>query len=278
MPTLRQLLVQAAATLERAGVAEPRLTAAVLLAHRLGRDRAYLYAHSEAELPADEQAQWEQLIARRAAGAPLQYLTGQQEFYGRRFQVNSAVLIPRPETELVVEAALEHLPPDAAARVLDVGTGSGCIAVTLALERPQAEVIATDLSAAALAVARENAHALGAKVALEETDLLAGLVGPFDLIVANPPYVAEAELATLQPEVREHEPRAALVAGPLGTEIYARLIPQAQAALRPGGWLVLELGYGSAAAVRALLGAGWEAVETRRDLQGWERAALARKG
>ncbi|HUX68412.1 MAG TPA: peptide chain release factor N(5)-glutamine methyltransferase [Terriglobales bacterium] len=275
MPTLRQLLVQAAAALERAGVAEPRLTAAVLLAHRLGRDRAYLYAHSEAELPAEEQAAWERLIARRAAGAPLQYLTGEQEFYGRRFQVSPAVLIPRPETELVVEAALERLPPDAPARIVDVGTGSGCIAVTLALERPQAEVVATDRSSAALAVARANAAALGARVAFVETDLLAGLAGPFDLIVSNPPYVAEAELATLQPEVREHEPRAALVAGPLGTEIYARLIPQAQAALRPGGWLVLELGYESAAAVRELLGAGWGEVETRRDLQGWERVLVA---
>lgn len=277
MPTLRQLLAQAAAELERGGIAEPRLTAAALLLHVLGRDRAYLYAHPEAQLTPEQQTLWETLVAQRSTGAPLQYITGTQEFYGRSFRVSPAVLIPRPETEQVVEAALERLPGDAPARVVDVGTGSGCIAITLALGRPQATVLATDISAPALAVARENAQTLQARVQFVEGDLLAGLVAPFDLIVSNPPYIADRELGTLQPEVRGHEPRVALAAGPLGTEIYARLIPQAAAALRAGGWLVLELGYSSAEAVRAMLGAAWEEIETRRDLQGWERVLVARR-
>ncbi|MGH9476203.1 MAG: peptide chain release factor N(5)-glutamine methyltransferase [Terriglobales bacterium] len=277
MPTLRQHLAEAAAGLQRAGVAEPRLTAEVLLASLLGQNRSYLYAHPEQPLEAAAAAHWQALVEARAAGTPLQYLTGVQEFCGRPFLVTPAVLIPRPETEQVVQAALEHLPPAAAARVVDVGTGCGCIAVTLALERPQARVAATDISAAALAVARANAANLGAPVAFARADLLAGLGGPFDLVVSNPPYVAEAELAALQPEVRAHEPRLALVAGPAGTEIFARLIPQAAAALRPGGWLVLELGYTAAGVVRGLLGHRWDQVATRRDALGWKRVLTARR-
>lgn len=277
MPTLSQHLAQAAAAFEQRGIGVPRLTAEVMLAHLLTRDRAYLYAHPEAELPPPVATAWETLVERRAAGTPLQYLTGEQEFFGRRFAVNPAVLIPRPETELVVEAALERLPPQSAARAVDVGTGSGCIAVTLALERPRVEVVATDLSPEALAVALANAQALNARVDFLETDLLAGLEGGFDLAVSNPPYVAEAEFAGLQPEVRDHEPRAALVAGPLGTEVYARLIPQAQTALRPGGWLVLELGYDSADAVRAFFGNDWKNIEIRADLQGWPRVLAAQR-
>lgn len=276
MATLRQHLAEASAALAQAAIPEPRLTAEILLAHLLGRERGYLYAHPEEELAAP--ARWHALLAARLAGTPLQYLTGVQEFYGRRFAVSPAVLIPRPETELVIAAALEHLPPDAPARVLDVGTGSGCIAVTLALERPRARVAASDFSAAALAVARRNAEQLGAAVAFVQADLLAPLSGPFEVIVSNPPYVAETELAALQPEVRDHEPHLALVAGSSGTETYARLIPQAAAALRPGGWLVLELGYAAAHRVRGLLDRQvWAQVATRPDSLGWERVLAARR-
>lgn len=278
MPTtLRLLLRQATAALEHARRPEPRLDAEVLLARVLERERAWLYAHAEAE-PGERSAErYRALIARRAAGEPLQYLTGVQEFYGRPFAVSPAALIPRPETELLVEAALEAMEAGRPMRVLDVGTGSGCIAVTLALERPHAIVIATDRSRPALALARRNAQALGARVELVEADLMAGLGGAWDVIVSNPPYVAEGELAGLQTEVRDHEPHAALIAGPAGTEVYARLIPAAHAGLRRGGWLVLELGYAAAESVRAMLGDGWEEVGVRPDLQGWPRVLVARK-
>lgn len=275
MPTLREVLTAAAGVLEAAGVAAPRLTAEVLAAHTLNRDRAWLYAHGEEELSPPAASQLQTWTRRRAGGEPLQYITGVQEFMGREFRVSPAVLIPRPETELVAEVALELA--GAGARIADVGTGSGCLAVTLALEQPQARVTATDISPAALEVARGNAQALGAAVNFVPCDLLAGVTGVFDLIVSNPPYVAEAELASLQPEVREHEPRTALVAGPRGDEIYSRLIAQAAARLRAGGWLVLELGYESEATVRPMLQAGWDEIETRRDLQGWVRALRARR-
>lgn len=275
---MRRHLAEAAARLGAVGVPQPRLTAEVLLAHLLRRERGFLYAHPEQELTPGETAAFTALLQRRAAGEPLQYLTGVQEFHGRPFAVSPAVLIPRPETELVVAAALDLLPLAAPARVVDVGTGSGCIAVTLALERPCATVIATDISPAALALARRNAAALGARVEFVESDLLAAAPGPFDLVISNPPYIAEGDWPALQREVRDHEPRTALLAGLAGTEIYARLIPQAHAALRPGGWLVLELGYDSAPAVRALLAGGeWSRVATRRDEQGWERVLTALK-
>jgi release factor glutamine methyltransferase len=278
MPTLREHLHQAAAALEAAGVAGARREAEALLARLLGRERAWLYAHPEDGLTAEDAARWREWIARRAAGEPPQYIAGTAEFCGRAFAVTPAVLIPRPETELLVEAVLEREPAADAARIVDVGTGSGCIAITLALARPRARLIGVDRSAAALAVARENAERLGARVEWVESDLLAAVAGPFDVIVSNPPYVAEGELAGLAREVREHEPRAALIAGPRGDEVYRRLIPQAAERLRAGGWLALELGYQPAASVRALLAGGdWHEVEVRRDAQGWERVGLARR-
>ncbi|MGH9412989.1 MAG: peptide chain release factor N(5)-glutamine methyltransferase [Terriglobales bacterium] len=278
MPNLRQLLADAAAELERAHIAEPRLTAEILLAHGIGQERSYLYAHPEMQLPPPCEARARAAIAARAGGTPLQYVTGEQDFYGRSFTVSPAVLIPRPETGMVVEAALERMPASAAMRIVDVGTGSGCIAITLALERPHARVTATDLSPGALAVARSNATRLGARVGFVVADLLTPLTGGLDLIVSNPPYVAENDLATLQPEVRDHEPHLALTSGPKGSEIYERLIPQAHGALRPGGWIVLELGYDSAPHVIALLQhSGWHDIETRRDALGWQRVATARR-
>lgn len=277
MPSLHESRIAARGALEAAGIEAPGRTAEALLAHVLGRDRAYLYAHPEEELTPEQAARLAAAVGRRAGGEPLQYITGEEEFRGRRFEVSPAVLIPRPETELLVEAALERMAPEAAVRAADVGTGSGCIAVTLALERPWARVLATDTSAAALGVARANAARLGAAVEFLECDLLAGIEGGLDLVVSNPPYIAEAEYATLAREVREHEPRAALAAGPEGSEAYARLIPQARERLRPGGWLLLELGYSSEAAVRALLGEGWGSVTVRRDAQGWPRVLSAQR-
>ncbi|HXR96814.1 MAG TPA: peptide chain release factor N(5)-glutamine methyltransferase [Terriglobales bacterium] len=270
MPTLQQALAQAVAA------REPRISAEVMLARVLGRERSYLYAHPEAELTADQSLQWRAWLERRAAGEPLQHIVGEQEFYGRLFTVGPDALIPRPETELVVQAALDLLPGDQTVRIADVGTGSGCIAITLALERPRARVIATDISPAALTLAGANAKALGANVEFSETDLLAGIAGPLDLVVSNPPYLAESELPELAREVRDHEPHLALVAGPAGDEIYRRLIPAARERLRPGGWLILELGYASALSVRALFhSSDWQQVEIHRDLQGWNRVLQA---
>ncbi len=278
MPTLREQLHRAAGALEAAGVEGPRREAEALLARLLGRDRAWLYAHPEDELTAGDAARWREWIARRAAGEPPQYIAGAAEFCGREFRVTPAVLIPRPETELLVGAVLERVAAEDAARIVDVGTGSGCIAITLALERPRARVVGVDRSAAALEVARENARRLGARVEFVEGDLLGAVAGRFDVIVSNPPYVADAEFPGLAREVRENEPHAALIAGPRGDEVYQRLIPQAAEKLRPGGWLALELGYQSAKMVRApLTGGDWRDLEIRRDAQGWDRVALARR-
>lgn len=295
MATTAELIAAAAATLAAAGLAEPRRDAEVLWLAASGRERAWLYAHPEAAPEAAAARQFQAWVAARARHEPLQYLTGEREFFGRSFQVSPAVLIPRPETELVVSAALEKANAKAKAEanaaprtkgagagqleILDAGTGSGAIAVTLALELgAAARVTASDRSAAALAVAGANARRLGAAVSLLQADWLAAFAEQpmFDCIVSNPPYVSAEEYAALERQVREHEPRGALVAGPTGLEDYATLLPQARARLRPGGWLILETGYRSAAALRPLL-AGWAAVEARRDYSGWERVLLARR-
>jgi len=187
MPSLSQHLRSAAEALARAGREAPRRTAEALLAHTLHQPRAYLFAHAEEAMAPDRIHAFDQAVARRAAGEPLQYIVGSEEFFGREFRLSPDVLIPRPETELVLAAALERLSPEADARVVDVGTGSGCLAISLALERPRAQVAGTDISAAALEVARGNARRLGAQVEFVHADLLAGLAGEFDLIVSNPP-------------------------------------------------------------------------------------------
>lgn len=281
-PPLRRRLQQAILELEDAGVAEARASAERLLLHILGRDRAFLYAHPEYVLSTQEERQLAQLLRERAQGIPVQYLVGHQEFFGRDFLVTPDVLIPRPETELAVETVLELVKPGEEVRLADIGTGSGCIAITLALERPQARVVATDLSPAALSVAQKNAQRLKAeRVEFLQGDLLQPLLnagrGGLEVIVSNPPYIGEGEVATLQREVRDFEPRMALTPGPRGLEAYERIIPQAATLLRPGGWLVLELGFRSAESVRALLGQAWSDVAVLPDLQGWERVLKARK-
>lgn len=300
---LRSILKEGIARLSAAKVPSHALAAELLLMHVLGRDRAWIYSHPESSLNVADTEQYFALIARRAAGEPAQYITGKQEFWGLDFEVNPSVLIPRPETEHVVEVALQRLPlrrgeadfrSGAAGRkihVADVGTGSGCIAVALARELPRAEIVATDISKAALEVAQGNArrHAVEERIRFVETDLLEAFLPAnhdtcaFDLIASNPPYVASEAAESLAREVREHEPHAALFGGRAGTEVYARLIEQAGALLAPGGVLVLELGYGSAPHVRSILesAAGWTGIEITNDLAGIPRvmaAAKVRKG
>jgi release factor glutamine methyltransferase len=273
--TAAAALAAGAARLRAAAVAEPRLTAEVLLAHVLGRTRTWLLTWPESEVPVGREQAFERLLDERAAGRPTQYLTHEQEWFGRPFYVDTGVLIPRPETEHVVERVLElGLRPRS---VLDVGTGSGALAVTLALELPAAQVCATDISPDALRIARRNALSLGARVEFACCDLAAALRGPFDLIVANPPYVPDGEIEGLQREIREHEPRVALSGGGDGLALYRRLLPQAAERLTPGGWLVMEMGYRSEPGIRAALDDGWAEAVTGHDLAGLPRVLSLRK-
>ena len=267
-------LRQGAQLLGEGAVAEPRLTAEVLLCHALRREKAFLYSHPEHELSTIEWLHFGRYLHERLKGKPTQYITRRQEFFGREFAVSPAVLIPRPETEHVVERAARVAP--GARRVLDIGTGSGALAVTLALEAPRQLAVATDISPAALRVARENARRLGARVQFVCTDFDAGLRGPFDLIVSNPPYIPEAEIPHLQHEVRDWEPRLALDGGKDGAAPYRRIIPGAGRLLAPGGWLVLEIGFQIESAVRAAFGAAWQDIETAYDLAGLPRVISAR--
>jgi release factor glutamine methyltransferase len=295
---VRGALSEGMTRLRDANVPSHTLAAELLLMRVLGRDRTWLYSHPESVIDPADARKYFALIARRAAGEPTQYLTGKQEFWGLEFEVNRDVLIPRPETEHVVEVALARLPRRtgetdlrAAAgrklRIADVGTGSGCLAVALATELPNAEIVATDISKAALEVARRNAirHAAADRIELVETDLLGGILHDrqsggqeraFDLIVSNPPYVASDEKHELQREVREHEPHVALFGGATGTEVYARLIEQAATLLRQGGVLAMELGYNSAQHVAQLLGnPAWTKIEMTNDLAGIPRVISA---
>ena len=254
-----------------------RLDAQLLLLHVLGRDageRAWLLAHDgDALEPAAQQA-FQQLCARRAAGEPLAYLVGHKEFYGLRLQVDARVLVPRPDTETLVEWALEVLRERQAPHVIDLGTGSGAIALAIQSARPDAQVEGVDRSAGALAVAAANAARLGLPVRFREASWLAG-AGAYDLIASNPPYVAEADPHL--PALR-HEPREALTAGADGLDDLRRIVAEAPAHLLPGGWLLLEHGWDQAAAVRGLLAqAGLAEVTSRRDLAGHERCSGGRR-
>ncbi|HUL64698.1 MAG TPA: peptide chain release factor N(5)-glutamine methyltransferase [Burkholderiaceae bacterium] len=247
----------------------PLLEARALLAHALASPREALVAHPEREVNRDAARKFEDLVARRRSGEPLAYLVGEREFYGRPFVVTAAVLIPRPETELLVQLALEHARGLASPKVLDLGTGSGCIAISLALELNSAEVLATDIRAAALAVARANAARLGARVHFIESDWYSAVVDRFDLIVANPPYVAEGDphLSDLR-----YEPQSALVASDSGLACLRPIIAGAPAHLKPAGKLLVEHGYDQAAAVQEIFAtAGFEAIKTDRDATGIER-------
>ena len=268
----------------------------------LGCDRAYLYGHPERELTAEEQTRYEDALAQRSRGIPAQYITGHQEFWGMDLIVSPAVLIPRPETEHVIETVLglsgqdrragtpaspqtnfdlgeRASPPVQLVKIVDVGTGSGCIALALAKELSHAEIHATDISAAALEVASANAarHQLENRIHFHETNLLDGMEkNAFDFVASNPPYVGESEEDTVQLEVRKFEPRNAVFAGPTGTEVVERLILQAWGVLKPGGWLVMEISGTIAERVRELL-TGWNNVQITNDLRGIRRVIAAQK-
>jgi release factor glutamine methyltransferase len=271
--TLRTALAQGAQLLEDAAVAVPRLTAEVLLAHALNCERVYLYAHPEQELREVEWLHYGRYLHERLQGKPTQYITKRQEFYGREFRVTADVLIPRPETEHVVEVALA-VSRDAR-RMVDVGTGSGALAVTLQLETG-ATAFATDISPAAASVAAANAARLGARVEFVVCDVLSGIAErSMDLIVSNPPYVPESSRQGLQREVRDWEPQVALFAGESGFELYERIVADAPRVLRPGGWLIMELGFGSLDHVSALLHE-WDDVRVDPDLAGIPRVIAGR--
>jgi release factor glutamine methyltransferase len=275
---LRDALTSAIQRFTTTAVPSPRLNAERLLMFTLNCDRAFLHAHPERELTEEEGARYDQALEQRSSGIPTQYITGHQEFWGMDLIVSPAVLIPRPETEHLIETVLPLAHPLPNPRLADAGTGSGCIALALAKELPQSEIDATDISPAALEVARANAtrHQLDARIHFHQTDLLEGLKPGFDFVVSNPPYVGELEADQVQREVRKFEPRNAVFAGPTGLEVIERLIPQAQAALRPGGWLVMEISGTIVADVRRLL-AKWDEVQITADLQGIPRVAAARK-
>lgn len=272
----------------------------------LGRDRAYLYGHPESELTSEERLRYDDALTERSQGIPAQYITGHQEFWGINLIVSPAVLIPRPETEHVIEAVLGLIANRRAStdgvsraflsdqsisdssvqmgspkrlRIVDVGTGSGCIALALAQELPQAEIHATDIAAEALEIARANTARLQleSRIEFHQADLLKGIErNAFDFVVSNPPYVGESEEDSVQLEVRKFEPRNAVFAGPTGLEVIERLIPQACEVLKPGGWLVVEISGTIAPRVQELLG-GWSDVEITNDLQGIARVVTARK-
>jgi release factor glutamine methyltransferase len=280
--TLRATLASAISRLTAASVPSPRMNAELLLMFTLECDRAYLYAHPERKLSADEQRRYDQALTERERGIPAQYITGHQEFWGMDLIVSPAVLIPRPETEHVIEAVLARVgqapSPADPLRMVDVGTGSGCIALALAKELPQTRIDATDISPAALEIARANAarHQLAERIHFHQTDLLQGLErGAFDFVVSNPPYVGESEEDQVQLEVRKHEPRNAVFAGETGLEVIERLLPQAGESLKPGGWLVIEVSGTIADRVRSLL-AGWHEVQVTNDLQEIPRVISAR--
>jgi len=286
------------AELRSANVSKYTLAAELLLLHVVGKERAWLYAHPEEHLSAEQRHNFLVLLARRAAGEPVQHLTGHQEFWGREFEVNSDVLIPRPETEHLIEVTLDRLAlrevrkgrpqtTDGAGMIIaDVGTGSGCIAITLAKELPQARFYASDISQAALFVAQRNAtrHHVTDRIHFANGNLLADAKAGdrhpawFDAIVSNPPYIGRREAASLDREVRDHEPPQALYGGEEGYELYGDLIAQAAAHLAPGGLLILELGHNSLAAVQPLLAEPtWSYVSVTKDLAGIPRVIAAER-
>jgi release factor glutamine methyltransferase len=301
---VRTALKTGIAKLREAGVPSFTLSAELLLLHVATRDRTWLYSHPEENLPQEITDRFFALIARRAAGEPTQYLTGKQEFWGLEFEVRPDVLIPRPETEHVIEVALDRLalrelragrPQKTIGeglQIADIGTGSGCIAIALAKELPKAEFVATDISRGALEVAGRNAvrHGVGKRIRFVQGDLLersgeermtsGETAAPllFDLVVSNPPYIGRREEPTLAREVRDHEPEIALFGGEEGYELYGELIAQAASNLKPGGLLVLELGHESLPAVQPLLDpANWTRVGVTNDLAGIPRVIAAEK-
>ena len=286
--SIANAILQGADQLRQAGVPEARREAGSLLAHILSRDRSFILSHADDLVAEPQIAQLQEFLTRRSRGEPLQYITGLQEFYGLDFEVGPGVLIPRPETELLIETALK-LVANSAPFICDVGTGSGCIAITLLHELPAAagtRALAIDVSPAALTVAARNArrHSVSERIEFLASDCFAALAAGdarhsgFDLIVSNPPYVADAEVAGLQVEVRDFEPRRALTAGPDGLAIIRRLLRDASSFLKPGGHFLFEIGFGQATAVEQLIDQDrWELLGIHADLQGIPRTVALRR-
>jgi len=276
--SIAEALREASRILEQNGVPEARRDASSLLSFVLGKDRTFLISHAEDPVDDDSLDRLREFVERRAAGEPLQYITGVQDFYGREFRVTPDVLIPRPETELLVEAALEVSDGEF---ICDVGTGSGCIAITLLCERPGARAVAVDKSAAALEIAKFNASKLSVteRVEFVVSDCFEALDrSEFDLIVSNPPYVSESALAGLQREVRDHEPLVALSPGGDGLSVIRRLLTEAPAYLKPNGHLLMEIGFDQGEKVRDLIDESvWSLMEVRPDLQCIPRIVVLRK-
>ncbi len=275
--TVGEALRSATARLESHYVSNARLTADLIVAHVLSVTREYLYSHDDRILTSEECQDIEDRLYDRIGGVPLQYIVGRQEFYGRYFQVNPSVLIPRPETEYIVDAVLETRgQPPRPLSIIDVGTGSGCIAVTLALEIPEAEVVGADVSMEAVKVARQNAKQLGANVQFVCMDVLDAISSQFDFIVSNPPYVRRDDITRLQREVREYEPHIALFSPEDELAIYRRIVLGGEAMLRSGGYVIMEVGLGMDGQVLKLFGSRWETQPTKADLQGIPRTIIAR--
>ncbi len=278
--TLKQAFDAALKRLEQADTPSPRLSAELLLMFALDCTRAYLFTYPERELTEDEFARYEEAIARRCTGEPAQYITGHQEFFGRDFLVSPTVLIPRPETEHLIEAVLELAGSAQAVcwSVLDVGTGSGCIAVTLAKELPKSTLMGVDISTEALEIAQANAARLEANIEFRQSDLLSAIEPGrlFDVIVSNPPYVGECEADKVQKQVRDFEPHCAVFGGERGMDIIARLAPQVWDHLKPGGWFLMEIGYSIAEPVHEIMHR-WSDFRVIPDLQGIPRVVVARK-
>jgi release factor glutamine methyltransferase len=284
--TIGEVVAEARRLLEQAGVESAEQEAFWIVEHVLRLPVHRVLTDRDRLLSPAELAATRGLVERRVGREPLQYILGTQEFCGLEFSVNQAVLIPRPETELLVECVAQRIPPERQAVIVDVCTGSGCIAVAIARQRPRARVIATDLSNPSLAVARGNAvrHAVGERITWLEGDLLEALAGrelegQVDVIVSNPPYIAEAEWATLQPEVRLFEPRSALVAGPQGTELHERLLQEVGRYLSPGGALIMEIGAGQAHAMRRIVERipGYKLQRLIYDEAGLERVVIVER-
>lgn len=279
--SINKTLRQASQTLDRAGVPEPRREASSLLAHIIQKDRTFLIAHADDAIEDAVRVKFETAVERRALGEPAQYITGVQDFYGRSFRVTPDVLIPRPETELLVEAALKVMNGNAV--ICDVGTGSGCIAVTLLCERKDARAVAVDISAAALAIARENgdAHGVSERIEWRISDCLAALeenAEKFDAIVSNPPYVSADALAGLQREVRDHEPLVALSPGADGLSVIRRLVLDSPAFLKEKGHLLMEIGFDQGESVSELVNPSiWTLKDILPDLQGIPRIVVLQK-
>ena len=282
--SIAEAIREATQVLRKEGVPEARREAGSLLAQVIARDRTFLITHAEDLLESNDLETFRQYIERRAAGEPLQYITGHQEFFGLDFDVTRDVLIPRPETEILVEAALDLIgDSDATPLICDVGTGSGCVAIALLRERSKAHAIAVDISEAALLVAARNAvrHSVSERITFEVSDCFSALNKSkvrFDLVVSNPPYVADKDLSGLQREVREHEPRVALTPGDDGLSVIRRLLADAPLFLIDNGHLVMEIGFDQRAAVERLIDPRiWKVLDIRDDLQGIPRTIALRK-